>query len=195
MERTELERKILLAETGELTPKEAWQVDAALAADPAARAWRDDVRRLQALAGEALPQRAPSPAVMARIRDCAAEQVRATGRVFWFRRPAVEALAGAAALALMVGGWILLNSARQAARVEHVQSLIALVAGTGHPATVTAEAAAGQDEKLRALARQLLALEGFTDEVVSDGDEAPSVPQPTALQDRNTPALLPIGCV
>ena len=94
----ELERLLLLEQSGELSPRQRRTLDAELAANPAARRTRDQLR---ALAGAVPPPAAaPAPAAAARI----AARLRPPRPAAWIFRPVWKpALAAAAALALFLG--------------------------------------------------------------------------------------------
>ena len=94
----ELERLLLLEQSGALSPRQRRDLDAELAANPAARRYRDQLRAL----ASAMPPPAatPAPAAAARI----AARLRPPRPAAWIFRPVWKpALAAAAALALMLG--------------------------------------------------------------------------------------------
>ena len=94
----ELERLLLLEQSGELSAAQRRALDAELAASPAARRFRDQLR---ALAGAVPPHAAgPAPDAAARI----AARLHAKPKpVFAFQPAWKPALAAAAALALLLG--------------------------------------------------------------------------------------------
>ncbi len=93
----ELEQLLLLEQSGELTAQQRRALDAALAASPEARRFRDQLR---ALAGAVPEPAGPAPDAAARI---AARLRHKPKPVFVFQPAWKPALAVAAALALFVG--------------------------------------------------------------------------------------------
>ena len=89
----QLEQLLLLEQSGELSPRQRRALDAELAASPAARRFRDQLRALAAAVPP--PAAAPAPAAAARI---AARLTPRSRMVVW--KPL---LATAAALALLLG--------------------------------------------------------------------------------------------
>lgn len=110
----ELERRLLLESSGELSPKQRRQLDAELAASAEARRLRDGLRRL----ADAIPEPAfaPAPDAVERI----AERLQTAPRTAAVRRRVWKpALAAAAALALLLGLYAVRPSAPvQTAAVE-----------------------------------------------------------------------------
>ena len=98
MNTKQLERLLLLEQTGELSPSQRRALDAELAASPEARRFRDQLRVLATAAPE--PAAAPAPDAAARI---AARLRQKPKSAFAFQPAWKPALAAAAALALFVG--------------------------------------------------------------------------------------------
>ena len=158
------EKRILLAEAGELAPREAAVLAAHLADCASCRAFRDALRRFDAVA------RAQQEAVMFPAFLCArvlatAEQYRQVGRMrhlramrLMARAAAVVMLLGAAGGAGFYGHW-----QRQINRTAEVAGVLAVLIdeeGMGHPAT---------PGDRNSLERDLLRLEGL-DEDLSGAD-------------------------
>ena len=97
MNTKQLERLLLLEQSGELSAAQRRALDAELAANPAARRFRDQLR---ALAGAVPPAAGPAPDAAARI---AARLRQKPKPAFAFQPAWKPALAAAAALALFVG--------------------------------------------------------------------------------------------
>ena len=98
MNTKQLERLLLLEQTGELSPSQRRALDAELAASPEARRFRDQLRALAAAA--LVPAASPAPDAAARI----AARLQAKRKPAFAFQPAWKpALAAAAALALFVG--------------------------------------------------------------------------------------------
>jgi hypothetical protein len=173
MNRDELERRLLLAESGELGEAERLELAARLAADPEAAAWRDRTAYLLAAARDALPSGTPSAATRARIR--AAAETRAARHPSWhYRSLWLQGLAYAAAVALIVGVWQWRTPvSRHAGRhVDRIAEMHALVAMTGADEPRAAVPEKGDAEtRLRALAQDLLSIEGLApDDAASEAD-------------------------
>ena len=98
MNTKQLERLLLLEQSGELSAAQRRALDAELAASPAARRFRDQLRALAGAAPE--PASAPAPDAAARI---AARLRQKPKPAFAFQPAWKPALAAAAALALFVG--------------------------------------------------------------------------------------------
>lgn len=94
----QLEQLLLLEQSGELTPAQRRALDTELAANPAARRFRDQLRALAAAV--TAPAAGPAPDAAARI---AARLQAKPKRIFTFQPAWKPALAAAAALALFVG--------------------------------------------------------------------------------------------
>jgi len=174
MKTEDIERKMLLAETGELPADETAGLERRLAGDDGLRGVRAELRRVQQAARAALAEGAvaaagPSPAVMARIRHEAVQRAAAPAAVLLFARPLPRALAFAAGLSIIAAGWLLLFAGKaHVARIDAVYAVLELTADTtasGLSAATTDGAASNEqregEEKLRELANQLLLMEGL----------------------------------
>jgi hypothetical protein len=200
---------MLLAQAGELSPHEQAQLEAHVAECASCQAYRLDLGRLTHAARGALAAEEPSAAVMARLRSAVRDQAPARG--LSFLRPAAQALACAAALAVAAGGifW-LADHRRPADALTDLHALVAMVSPEDAavvgappeepraPARGAAARAAAREGQLRSLARQLLEMEGMAVEELTAEEETvtPSaVPAPTALQGRSNGASRPERCV
>jgi anti-sigma factor RsiW len=186
---------ILLAESGELTPPRREALSAHLASCPGCRTFADTSRVLTQSARETLSQETPHPSVMVAIR--AAAETRGRGRLLWFPTRMVRLAACAAAIALVAGSaWFAAVPRQQASRVAALSTMVTMVAEStmDDAATMTA---VDDDRDLKAVARQLLEMEGFRvddlidDEVLSLFEE----PAPTTTQWRRTPESPAQRCV
>ena len=193
--------QILLSESGELSPREREGLEAHLAGCADCRACRDDLRRVTALAGGALECGEPGSAAMVRVRAAARE--RAGARVLVFGWPLAPTLAYAASLAVLAGAVFVLLHRRPVEPVADLHAFVAMITGeemvTVHPngvGSVPSKAATGE-KQLRALARQLLQMEGMAVEDLAEDETATpaAAPSPTALQPRSTGASRPERCV
>jgi len=181
----EIERLVLLEGSGELSDAER----RALEAHPDAERCRKDVHRLVTTAREALPGGEPGSAALARIREAAEARI---SRPLVLRPPVLHGLAYAAALALLLGGWLFFapNS-----REDRILEFHALLSVSDQDASNEAPGTGTLDPDLRALAQQLLLMEGLTpddefeahygaEDFIEDVE-----PSPTVLQERNTRGL------
>ena len=186
-------KKLLLDDAGELAARGRNAVAAHLEQCSDCRCYRDDLKLLARAARRALATPEPPGEVLMRVR-AAAEALAARRHVIVFRRPLVRVLAYAAALALVVGGWLLLPLETEVGDhgVRHVQTLMAMVHG-GLDSEEAEEVV--EDAALRALARELLIIEGFVADESSAEDETGEAPQPTALRSGSTCASRPRICV
>lgn len=194
----EMERDILLAGSGELTPEAARALDAHVSECVACRAYRQDADRLAGLATSAAGEALPGPAVMQAILAAASGR-KARPRLA-FARAALKPLAWAAALALLAGGWWGVTRDRSNDRIHEVTAIVAAlsereVTAAGLPASNES------DHALRHLADALLLMEGLTDDESIDG-EMPAEeimpqgePSPTVLQPHSTAAPWARRCV
>lgn len=195
----DLEQRLLLAESGELPPAQREELDRELAADPQAAAQREELRCLLAAAAAALPSGRPDVHVLTHLHAMA-ETAGPTARdgMRILPRPVVlHVLAYAAALVVALSAWLVVGTRGGGPnRIAEMHALVAVAGETeaaGASATVVSPAAgADADAELRALATQLLALEGLTpDEAgtleADEADEATpdGAPSPTALQPRS----------
>jgi hypothetical protein len=136
---------------------------------------------------------------MASIRLAA--QARPASRIAVLRRPLLQVLAYAAALAVLVGGWLLFSSPRQP-QSSPINEFIALmaVASENLPPIVEAQDDSRREQELRALGRELLIMEGLGEEEWNESGieeafpTADEEPSPTALQSRSIASFPPSAC-
>jgi predicted anti-sigma-YlaC factor YlaD len=181
----EIEKLMLLEQSGEGTPEDAGTIEQHVASCTACQRYRDELAAILSLAEAAEPSDGPAPGVIAAIEE---EAARRATRVIRFPRPALQWLAYAAAAALLVGGWLLLT--RNAERVNDptrmvhqgaqpegnpmssmetaadVSVLVAMLADeTDSDMVEDIEMAEDREQAIKVLARQLLRLQGInTDE-------------------------------
>ena len=190
MNRDEWEQRILLAESGELAEEDRRALEALLAADPDAAAFRADTRTLLAAARSTRPVDAMSPVLNARLRAAAgARHPQSTG---WFRP-----LALAATLAIIAGATLWRQPA--VGRHDRIAEMHAMVAMTDTASIegVTLQPAQDADAALRNLAQRLLVMEGlaaaeYVEEGLNGEVTTPTAElSPTAFQPRSISALPP----
>jgi len=184
-----MKRRILLDSTGELSPRESEELQAHLATCPECRQTAEEAARLVSLAGEGLPAADPSPAVLAKIRARIPEHP-AAGRVLSFPGWSVRTLAYAAVLAIVAGSWFMLRPSPRVSGAVNMAAIMAMVSEEALEEIDTLETA-DEEDRLRALAEQLLMMEGFAEEDTFDEDwSTPSgEPVPTGLRWHKMPAL------
>jgi len=183
----ESERKILLVEAGDLSPRELASLEQHLAACPGCREYRDGTARLVATAREALPADGPAPSTIARIRAAAAE--RAAHGAILFPRPVVQAMAYAAALLVIVGAWFLLQDDTPRDGIGELGTILAMV--SEEEFLEGENGGEGDEYRLRALAGQILSMQGLAADDLDDleaTDPDAGLP-PTTLRSRSGHAL------
>jgi anti-sigma factor RsiW len=162
------QRKLLLAESGELPDGERQSLDAHLADCPVCRDFRDASLTLASAVRPVLRQGEPAAATMAAINEEVASSARGP-RLLVFRPITVRVAACAAALALIVGGWFLLRSETESApdTIHQVGSLLTMISEQHAGDSGVPAVPADNNIRLRALARELLRMEGLAlDEVL-----------------------------
>jgi hypothetical protein len=177
------QRSLLLADSGELRAAGRRKLERHLAACASCREYR---RLLHAAA-----RRAPGPPPGSRDGE---ERVRRVlraagaaeaGRIVRFPSPLLRAAACAAGLALVVGGWLLVSGPKERDRVAEMHAVLAIV-GEAEP-RLEADAEHDGEERLRALAEQLLLMEGLHPDGVMAEEFAE--PTPRSLQSHSSGAL------
>jgi hypothetical protein len=163
------QHQVLLAESGELSDDERPALETHLAGCPACRDFRAASSALADAVRPALRHGEPSAAAMAAISEEAASRA-GRSRLLVFRPFVFQLAACAAAFALVVGGWLLLQPRPESGpdTIHQVGSLLTMVSdrhadGSGVPAATASD----NDARLRTLARELLRMEGLAvDEVL-----------------------------
>lgn len=192
------EQGILLAETGELSGRKLRKLEAHVTACAACAQYRRSAVGLVAAARKARPAAEPGQLAMTRIRAAAAQRP-VPGFVF-LRQPVVQALACAAAVAILAGGWFACfpGASMEQTLLNDFSAIIHAAAETT-PTMMDARNGSAREQEVRTLAGELLAMEGLLDELVVEIEppnaEATSDEElsPTALRWRNSPAsLLPV---
>jgi hypothetical protein len=172
----DIERLLLLRHSGEIRPDEAEALERHLSGCDACRKHDAELRALFGLAADSLPDDGPSRAVMENIDTYAGRRIARKAPVLWFPRPVVRAVAYAAVLAIIVGVWSVVRLGDEPVlRIEKMHALVLAVSESdGHEnsaATGTEGLGVSEDaEALKALAQQLLLMEGFLTEDDSEGD-------------------------
>jgi len=182
MKCAESERAVLLGETGELPVKRKAELMEHLSNCRHCREYRADVRQIaETAAGPGLVSE-PRPAVIARIRSAA--ERRAAGHTPMLPMPVTRALAYAAVLAVLIGVWHVFPTNSRTERIREVNTILAMVSEQDHLPDLDVTDAGGRDEALRALANQLLQMEGLAADDFTESTTGE--PGPTALRWRST---------
>jgi hypothetical protein len=186
---------ILLTESGELPANRRGALSAHLASCSECRAFAEISRVLSTSAREGLPQETPHPSVMVAIR--AAAEARGRGQLLWLPTRVVRLTACAAALALIAGSaWFAAVPRQKASRLAALSTMVTMVAEStmGDAPTMTD---VDDDRDLKAVARQLLEMEGFRVDDMIDDDVLSlfEAPVPTTTQWHRTPESPAQRCV
>ena len=184
MKKHDIQKEILLAMSGELSPSRRKALEARLRDSAEDDAYRRDVEQLMADARRHLPDSEPAPSTVAHILDL--EGTTRRGVLIPFPHPVLRTLAGAAALAMVVAGWFWLTPLEPVSDpVGELHAIVAMVSDTDallqHDPAELAET-----ERMRVLARELLIMEGFIEEQQGDQELQSEEPESTSLLWRST---------
>ncbi len=189
--------QILLSASGELPDGTKAKLKTHLETCDACREFENASTVLSTAARQSLPESDPHPSVMVAIRQ-AADARSSRGRLHWLPEHFTRWAACAALLTLIAGTtWFALAPRRPQAM--HLSDLSAMVAMVREDVDATDSVAAIVEEEsdLETLARQLLEMEGFSDEDLF-ADEAVLTlfeePLPTTTQWRRIPSIPDSGC-
>ncbi|MFC1452823.1 hypothetical protein ACFLSJ_05700 [Verrucomicrobiota bacterium] len=180
------ERDILLAGTGELRGSGRDELESHLESCPRCRQYRQGVFHLGTAAREHLRAEGPDRSVLAAIRAAAEE--RHTGRVFFPGWPVARTLAYAAALALLVGVGVSLLPEPRTDRIGAIHDIMVMVSEEEDSG---AEREAPDEPTLRALADQLLIMEGLAEDDLFEESAIPALREElpsTGLRSRSSSA-------
>ena len=189
MNNDEIQKMILLDQSGELSEARKRELKNILSLNPDASAYRNVLLNVVDQARDSLDADGPSPEVIKAIAEAGEARV-APQHTLFFPRIAIHALSYAAVLAVMIGGWFLFAIDDRGKRILEMQSL--MVAVNIEELSQEDSVSGHEDERdLKSLARQLLIMEGlsfdedaedYTDEFIT----IDAVPSPTVLRERNT---------
>jgi anti-sigma factor RsiW len=163
------QHQLLLAESGELSDDKRQALDTHLTGCPACRDFRNVSLTLADAVRPMLRHGEPAAATMAAISR---ETASASGRshLLVFHPTVVRIAACAAAFTLVIGGWFFLRPGTKSNSdaIHQVGSLLTMVSEQhASNSGVPAVSASNSDTRLRALARELLRMEGLAlDEVL-----------------------------
>ncbi len=190
------ERKLMLAGTNELSAREHSALQEHLADCERCRTCAEDLARLTTAAREALPDGEPGEKALIRILAAANERIpHVPSRAM--RQPVLQLLGYAAVLAVVMGGWLMISRQDRTTRIEEVSDIIALIATSEEAEAFDVEDVGQDAQDLRALARELLIMEGLAVEDLMDPEWSTEdgSPSPTALQERSIAGPRPRICV
>lgn len=188
MQPHDLEKLILLDQSGELSPREKSRLEQALKSSAAGR---DFQRTLNGLVQPSAPAEPGETARSAAARLAAkAAADKQAGVTIPFPRP-MAAVAACAALALILAGiWTRLStgpsSDREPDRLDRLQTIIAIF--SEQDIEFVGGEVASDRERLRAVAQDLLMMEGLTLDEVRWEEEPETEPDPTTRQSHSTHA-------
>jgi anti-sigma factor RsiW len=158
------QRQILLAQSGELADGDRQPLDAHLDACPECRAFRDASVEAISLARPALRVDVERDVNLAPIREEAA-RVASSGVLIRLVRPVyAQVMACAAALLLAAGVWFMMPgrvASNAADPIHNVGTLLSMVSDA-HGGVVAVPTQGSEDARLRALAQELLRMEGLS---------------------------------
>jgi hypothetical protein len=170
----EARNKILLADSGELSPRAGQVLEAHLAICSECRGYRQQLQAVLPLARQALlPEGEPAPRALASILRAGEARLSTPRLILPFPVTFMRALALVAAVVLVVTGmyaWVAGLTSRGHQGTQDLGSLLAMVAGESDSAVSGAGGVnpGNREEHLRQLGRQLLEMEGLSAEAFGD---------------------------
>jgi hypothetical protein len=182
----DIERKILLSGSGELSRDEEKVLGEHLAGCDQCRAYSKSAENIIDVAGRDLKVGEPSKAVIDKIISSAEAGV-GRGHILQFPVPALRMLASAAAMLLIAGGVMLQRGGDQSDRGDELRAIISVVSESTD--------AMSEQAAIFELADQLLILQGFTDVETTEPVDQFEELFPTVLRLRSTRVLLSRKCV
>lgn len=184
----DIEKNILLAESGELPEIAGKDLERHLADCSDCSAYKRDTERMMSITRKNLEDGLPSERVLAGIRDAASKRV--SGRILAFPPLAVQWFAYAAALVLVFGAWYMMAPLKgETDRVGEMSALISF-ASDEFEAVGT-----DREEVLDEMAEYLLTIQGFIETDLLDEENQDAELSPTALRLRSTRASPSQKCV
>ena len=172
----DIEQLILLAESGELPPERRHELEGHVASCARCRRYREEAGYVTRLAAQVLPAE-PSPFLVPRIMAHAGAQSVPSPHA-WLRIPHPRLLALAATLLVAACAWVTLSRPGKADPITDMHTLTALMSveteiGTGAPVSQGSPS----EDALRALASELLRVEGFAADEFLEQDIPPGESQ------------------
>ena len=164
---THWQRKVLLAQSGELADAERAALDEHAASCPECRAFRGAAEDIAARARSTRPVEPDRALDLAPIR-AEAGRLASSGRLLRFARPYAAPVAACAAAALLAAGiWFMASPDRKAAAPFHDVGALMSMVSEAHNGTVSIPAQGDESARVQALAKEILRMEGLSaDEVL-----------------------------
>jgi hypothetical protein len=188
------EKNMLLADSNELSAGKIEQLEEHLRSCRHCREYRKDLRRTVLAAKNVLCTEEPTTVTMTRIRTAA--QDRIDRKTLIFLRPALQVAACAALLTLIAGGWFMLANSTRTPTISDVGAILAVLSEDDSQYYILTDEL-GTDREMRAIADQLLIIEGFAGDDLDYSDHTILLQElpPTTLRSRSMPGLPPTECV
>jgi hypothetical protein len=182
------QRNMLLADSNELSARKIDELEEHLRTCRHCREYRKDLRRTVLAARNILCREEPNAATVSQIRSAAQNNLER--KVLILFRPAFRLAACAALLALLAGGWFMLANDAKPGRISDVGAILAMLSEDELQDYLLTDEA-GSELEMRAIADQLLIMEGFVSDGLSDFDPATLLQElpPTTLLLRSMPGL------
>ncbi len=163
----EAQRRILLAQAGELGISGLKRLERHVLSCATCRAYREEADRLTQRAAVALAPPEPGQAALDAIRERIRERADRRPMVR-FSRAGWRAAWALAASAILLFGWLAMRNGDTDHSLRRIHAVMALLEDPAEPADNSAQAAPDRQEALRRLGRELLwsqGLWGFEDDV------------------------------
>ena len=186
MNNDEIQKMILLDQSGELSEMRKRELEDVLSSNPDARAYRDVLLRVVDQARDSQDTDGPPPEVIKAITKAGAAHV-APRHTLFFPRITIHALSSAAILAVVIGGWILFASDARGKRILEIQGLMMASSNIEEPSQENSVSDPEDERELKSLARQLLIMEGlyFDEDYLDESITIDAAPSPTVLREHN----------
>ncbi|MBN2301596.1 MAG: zf-HC2 domain-containing protein [Lentisphaerae bacterium] len=179
----EFEKKILLAQSNELPDSELKLLREHIESCERCMAYERNLNAIMSVSQRTLSAGEPSRRVMNIIRDAANDRLRRSAPVWFMRSPWTQVLAYAAAIALVVGGWMMMSNEAQTDKISEINALLALV--SEDDISIYDVENEGEEVRLRDLADTLLKMEGFIETASDEFDWLDQLPELTPTTSRS----------
>lgn len=179
----EVEKKIMLAGTGELAGRDLDRLRKHIAICKHCRDYQKSVEMITDLARRELSVEGPSEFVLANISVAASAHI--SPRRVAYPSFMVQMLAYAAVVALLIGSWFAMSprSVDGGGKVAELGAIMSVISDE-YMSTAT-----DRNEALNELAERLLIMQGFIDDSYGSAEYQDVAPSPTVLRSHNKNAL------